>query len=92
MRLNIPGLEHLTEKILAGALLPKLQEALPQSFQGTLTLTCECSPGKAEIDRELTGADLVAVTRWLDKHNRHGARAIILEIPAGVETKVGIEL
>lgn len=68
-----------------------LDAAMPQPFPGILTLVCACTE-EAQIDRELTGADLVAVTQWLDAHNRHGARIMTLQIPAGTITKVGIQL
>lgn len=88
MKLRLPNLRQL----VSDQLRDQLRQALPQAVPGVLTMTCECQAGRAQIDRELTGEDLVTVTRWLDQHSGHGARAIILEIPAGTDTKVGIPL
>lgn len=77
--------------LLDVALNRVLARAAPQSFPGVLTMTCEgCPLGEVTmVDRELTGADLVAIIDWGNLHSGHGARAIKLELPPGTDTRVG---
>lgn len=77
---------QLTESVARAA----LRAAAPQSFPGVLVLTCDACPlgESTTVDRQLTGADLVSVTSWLNTHSGHGDRQLSLSIPAGTDTTV----
>lgn len=77
---------RLTDTVARAA----LRAAAPQSFPGVLVLSCEGCPlgQESTIDRELTGADLIEVTSWLNAHSGHGARQLALSIPPGTDTAV----
>lgn len=81
---------RIVNRLTDAAARAVLRAAAPQSFPGVLVLSCEACPlGESTvIDRQLTGADLVDVTSWLNRHSGHGARELALSIPAGVDTSV----
>lgn len=77
--------------LLGDQLHDQLREAMPQGFPGRLTLHCACTQVD-QVDGALTGEDLVAVVEWLNRHSRHGERSILLEVPAGTDTKVDLNI